>query len=169
MSTVFTKQRCRQQIREGAMGAIHVPPKMWLTTLWGILVHKICAYSDHLYWYIFWICFSLANLSTIKPLINKLKPSTHVIWMLQGKEWGLVRMWITISWKSAWCLCPCLLFGFDWIKLLIRNFCPVCILYCLHHLLLLLDPVVEAKLSVNRSMITNQQIDLYNKAAIELL
>lgn len=31
------------------------------------------------------------------------------------------------------------------------------------------DPVVEAKLSVNRSMITNQQIDLYNKAAIELL
>ena len=27
MSTVFTKQRRRQQIREGAMGAIHVPPK----------------------------------------------------------------------------------------------------------------------------------------------
>ncbi|XP_076459407.1 N-acetylneuraminate (7)9-O-acetyltransferase-like isoform X2 [Babylonia areolata] len=55
-----------------------------------------------------------ANLSTIKPLINKLKPSTHVIWMLQ-------------------------------------------------------DPVVEAKLDPVRSMITNLQIDDYNKAAIELM
>ncbi|KAK7113317.1 N-acetylneuraminate (7)9-O-acetyltransferase-like isoform X2 [Littorina saxatilis] len=55
-----------------------------------------------------------ANLSTIKPLINKLRPSTHVIWMLQA-------------------------------------------------------PVLEEKMGVNRSMITNLQIDDYNKAAIELL
>ncbi|XP_025108057.1 N-acetylneuraminate 9-O-acetyltransferase-like isoform X2 [Pomacea canaliculata] len=55
-----------------------------------------------------------ANLSMIRPLFQKLKPSTNIIWMLQ-------------------------------------------------------DPVVEAKLSIERAAITNLQIDDYNKAAIELL
>lgn len=32
-----------------------------------------------------------------------------------------------------------------------------------------LDPVVESQLNPNRSMITNRQIDLYNRAAYEQL
>lgn len=31
------------------------------------------------------------------------------------------------------------------------------------------DPVIESRLGPNRSMITNSQVDIYNKAALELL
>ena len=35
--------------------------------------------------------------------------------------------------------------------------------------MLFAEPVVEKKLSKNRSMITNEQIDFYNKAVLDIL
>ena len=45
----------------------------------------------------------------------------------------------------------------------------IILMYVEYANVLIPDPVLPSRLSINRSMITNEQIDSYNKAALEIL